>query len=391
MSLNKKSFDVVIYGATGFTGQLVAEYFAKNVNINIVKWAIAGRNENKLLQVKDKLMSIQDQLKDLDVIQADTEDENSLEQMALSTKVVISTVGPYLLHGEPVVKACISGRAHCLDLSGEPEYVHHIYKHYNFPAERAGVMIINSCGFDSVPADLGAFYTAQLLKSDGVKSIQSYVTANGTFSGGTLKSALGIMEKFSEDMLWDPTYKFGKAEAPVLHYNQDVKKWGVPMPVVDPEIVKRSSRDRKDIFGENFSYAQYFGTSYPWNAGGIVFGVGALILASKVEPIKNQILKWKPSGDGPSESERERSNFKLYFVGTSSNQKVLTTVSGGDPGYTETSKMISEAALTIIENLKLYENCGGVKTPAGVLGEIYLEKLQQKGIVFKTIKASLNS
>lgn len=386
MSLNQKEIDIVIYGATGFTGQLVAEYFAENVNYSMVKWAIAGRNETKLLQLKDKLITLQAHLKDLKIIIADTDDETSLEKMAQSTKIVITTVGPYLLHGEPIVKACVEAGTHCLDLSGEPEYVQHIYKHYNFPAERSGALIINSCGFDSVPADLGTFYTAQLLGKDDNKCIQTYVTAQGTISGGTLISAMGILEKFKEDMLWEPTYKFGNQDTPVIHFNQDIKKWGVPMPVVDPEIVKRSSREQSEVYGENFSYAQYVGTSNPFSAGGIVLGAGALIVASKIEPLKNQILRWRQSGEGPTDSERAQGQFKLYFVGTNSNKKVLTTVSGGDPGYTETSKMISEAALTILENYQEFKGKGGVKTPAGILGNLYLKRLQAKGIEFKTIQ-----
>lgn len=386
MSEKVRNIDVVIYGATGFTGQLVAEYFATYVNIKDVKWAIAGRNESKLHQVKDKLKKLNNDLAELSVIVADTQDDNSLFQLAQSTKVVITTVGPYLLHGEAIVKACVESGTHCLDLSGEPEYVHHIYKHYNFPAERSGAMIINSCGFDSVPADLGTFYTAQLLDNDSPKNIQTYVTASGSISGGTLISAMGILEKFTEDMLWDPTFKFGQKEAPLVHYQSSINKWGVPMPVVDPEIVKRSSRERVDVYGKDFSYAQYVGTSYPWSAGGIVLGASALIVASKIEPLKNFLLQWRKSGEGPSESERSAAKFEVFFVGKNASKQVITSVSGGDPGYDETSKMIAEAALTIIQHQGEWEGKGGVKTPAGVLGEKYLKRLQQRGIKFKVIQ-----
>lgn len=386
MKVSPKKYDVVIYGATGFTGQLVVEYFAKNVRFPEVKWAIAGRNQEKLFRLKNQLAAKTSELSGIGVIVADTEHPDTLDTLAQSAKVIISTVGPYVIHGEPIVKACVAAATHCLDLSGEPSYVQHIYKHYNFPAERSGAMIINSCGFDSVPADLGAFFTAQQLGESDDKTISCYLGGKGSISGGTLISAMGIIEQITEAELWEPTYKFGPAKQENIHYQHQFKKWALPMPVVDPAIVRRSAREREDIYGQRFSYAQYLGLKYPWMAGGALLGAGALLAASRIEPLKQQILKWRQSGEGPSEEERSKSFFELKFIGSASNKQVLTSVSGGDPGYTETSKMISEAALTIIENQDVFKNKGGVLTPAGALGEIYLNRLQQKGIQFKVLK-----
>lgn len=382
----QRKYDIIIYGATGFTGQLVVEYFANNVDFNKVKWAIAGRDLTKILSVKNKLLVNFPELLNLDHIIADTDDPDTLEALAKSTKLVITTVGPYQLHGEPIVKACVEAGTHCLDLTGEPKYAQHIYKYYNFSAERNQCFIINSCGFDSVPADMGAFYTAQLLGEGEDKTIECYVSAKGSFSGGTLKSAIGAMEDFNEEMILDPKYKFGSAKFEGIHKQKTINKWALPMPVIDPVIVERSSRLRKDIYGNNFSYAQYYAVKQPLVAIGAFVGVSALMLATQIPILKQQLLNFKQSGEGPSEIEREKSFFKLVFIGKSDNNTVRTCVSGGDPGYTETAKMLSEAALTIIENSDEFKNKGGVMTPAGALGEVYLKRLIDRGIEFKQLK-----
>ncbi|HUH75465.1 MAG TPA: saccharopine dehydrogenase NADP-binding domain-containing protein [Chitinophagales bacterium] len=382
----QRKYDIVIYGATGFTGQLVAEYFANNVDFKKTKWAIAGRDQNKLLSIKNKLTVRFPELLSLEHIIADTDQPDTLEALAKNTKVVITTVGPYQIYGEPIVKACVEAGTHCLDLTGEPKFVQHIYKHYNFLAERNHAFVINSCGFDSVPADMGAFYTAQLLGDSEDKSIQSYVSAKGSFSGGTLKSAIGAFEGFNEEMILDPKYKFGAEKFEGIHRQKSIQKWALPMPVVDPLIVERSSRLRKDIYGNNFSYAQYFAVKKPFVAATALVGLSALVLATQVPVLKNKILNFKQSGEGPSLKEREQSFFKLVFIGKSPNKTVETSVSGGDPGYTETAKMLSEAALTLIENPKEFSGKGGVSTPAGALGEKYLQRLIESGIQFKQLK-----
>lgn len=381
----QRKYDIVIYGSTGFTGQLVAEYFAQNVDFKKVKWAIAGRDLSKILSFKNKLLVSFPELIDLDHILADSDNPDSLEALAKTTKLVITTVGPYQIHGEPIVKACVQAGTHCLDLTGEPKYAQHIYKHYNFPAEHNNCLVINSCGFDSVPADMGAFYTAQLLGEGEDKTIESYVSAKGSFSGGTLKSAIGAMEGFNEEMFLDPKYKFGSAKFEGIHKQKSISKWALPMPVIDAAIVERSSRARKDIYGNNFSYAQYFAVKQPIVAASAFLGITALMLATQVPMLKKRLLNFKQSGEGPSQVERDQSFFKVVCIGKSSNNSVKASVSGGDPGYTETAKMLSEAALSIIENPKEFEGKGGVMTPAGALGEIYLQRLIDRGIEFKQL------
>lgn len=379
-------YDIVVYGATGFTGGLVVKYLAQNTDSTQMKWAIAGRDLNKLFKVKNSIVAEHPDLSSLGVIVASNEDEKSLERLAQSTKVVITTAGPYLKYGEQVVKSCVEAGTHCLDLSGEPNYVDHIYKYYDFPAQRSGSVIINSCGFDSVPADLGALYTAlQLGQGDG-KVIQCYVSVKGSFSGGTLLSAIEHLEQKDMSSSNGINYSIGKKKLKSFHYQKLLKKWSVPMPVIDPIVVGKSSRAHKNIYGNDFSYAQYIGLDRPWESAGLFAGVGALLLASKFSAVKEKLVDWKSSGEGPSEEERTHSHFKVSFIGSLGEKHIVTSVSGGDPGYTETSKMIAEAALLLVENGDEYKDKGGVHTPAGVLGQKYIEKLQQRGILFERVK-----
>ena len=384
MPKSSRTFDITLYGATGFTGQLVAQYLSKKAAQKKLKIAIAGRNADKLFALKNKLLALNPKLLDIGVVIASTAQQDSLEKMAGDTRVIINTVGPYYLHGEPLVKACINQRTHSVDLNGEPDYSQNIFKYYNFPAERSGTMIISSCGFDSVPADLGAFYTAKLLGEGNNKTIRCYVTVKGGISGGTWNSAMKIFDEVNEAFLTEPPFKFGNGTIPGFHNQKDIKLWAVPLPVIDPMIVRRSTFSRKDIYGENFSFGHFAGMKSSWIAGGFVAGVGILYGASRIDFIRKQLLKLIESGEGPSEKQRAKSFFKLYFVGESQGKQVKATVSGGDPGYTETSKMISEAALTIVDNYDQL-NKGGVLAPAGALGELYLDNLQQNGIHFEQI------
>jgi len=381
-----KEYDIVVYGATGFTGRLIVEYLAQNTDPSTLKWAISGRDSDKLFRLKNAIAAENETLSDVGVIVASNEDYESLVNLAQSAKVIITLAGPYAEYGELLVKACVESSTHCLDLSGEPNYVGGIYKDYNFPAERSGSIIISSCGFDSVPADLGAFYTAlQLGEGDG-KVIQSYVSVKGSVSGGTLRSAIENLEKRSLATLGEVEFSVGHKKFKSFHYQKLFKKWGIPMPVIDPVVVGRSSRARKDIYGDNFSYAQYIGLSHLLKTGAVFAGLGTLILASKSTTVKNRLTQWRKSGEGPSEDQRSKSHFKLNFIGTLEDKQVFTSVSGGDPGYSETAKMIGEAALLLVEEPNKFKGKGGVHTPAGVLGQKYLERLHQKGILFERVK-----
>lgn len=384
MNTERRLYDIVIYGATGFTGQLVAEYFAAHVDPAEVRWAVSGRNRAKLMEVKSRIEAAFPNASKAGWILADSNDPDSLKELCSSTRILLTTIGPYAHYGEPLVKACVENGTHYLDITGEPEFVQNMLNKYDASARKNNVLIINCCGFDSIPADAGAFFTASQL-SQGPKSVQGYVSAKGTFSGGTWASAINAFSKLSEGGLPKGSgagKSSGKA-MPSFHYNKETEKWAAPMPVIDPWMVKRSSQVRPEVYGEGFRYAQYIGLKSLPTMGALLLGVGALVAASQLEFSRKLLLDYRKSGDGPSAEERANGFFKLSFVGRGGSEKVVCSVSGGDPGYTETAKMLSESALTLMKHYEDLPYKGGVLTPAGALGQHLIDRLMAAGIQFK--------
>ena len=235
----EKEFDLVVFGATGFTGRLVAEYLSQNTDATVFRWAIAGRNHEKLQAVKNSMVALNPASSNVGVIIADSSDLASLRFMAKQAKVVITTAGPFMDYGEPVVQACIAEGTHYLDITGEPAYVQNILKNYDAMAKEAGVLIINCCGFDSIPADLGAYFTAKQLQGEDNIHIDGYVFSNGTFSGGTWTSAIKAFADVSKTNV--PSESNGhtkKVKQPFLQKVKETGKWALPMPVSDPWMVK---------------------------------------------------------------------------------------------------------------------------------------------------------
>lgn len=385
--MSNRTFDIIIYGATGFTGTLTAEYFAANVADGSVKWAIAGRNMQKLQAVKDRLVKINPSAASVGIVSANSDDPSELNQMCASTKILVTTVGPYALYGEPLVAACVESGTHYLDITGEPDFVNAMLKKYDAAAKAKQVLVINCCGFDSIPADAGAFFTASHLP-EGSKNIKAYVTANGTFSGGTWASAINAFSKL--------TNKSGTGSSsgsmnghsvgsglPGFHYISELKKWAVPMPVIDPWMVKRSSQLQKEHYGNDFSYGQYIGLKNLPTVAGLLAGVGGIVAAAQFEWSRNLLLNYRKSGEGPSAEERAKGYFKITFLGEGGGQKVRCSISGGDPGYSETAKMLSESALTVLHQYDNLKVKGGVVTPAGALGQYLIDRLSAAGIRFQ--------
>lgn len=230
---NIRTYDIIVWGATGFTGQLVAEYIIRHYPQ--ISLAIAGRSEAKLREVRNTLHR-----QDMPMLIAESHDYSSLFDMAMQAKVLITTVGPYIRYGEKLVKACIDSGTHYLDITGEPAFVQDILHKYHADALEKGTLVINCCGFDSVPADLGAYYTASLLRKEVPKTIKGYVSFNASFSGGTWASA---MEAFSAGMKSLPKVSGGKGGRKIpqgVYFEKEIEKWVLPMPVIDPWMVKEA-------------------------------------------------------------------------------------------------------------------------------------------------------
>jgi short subunit dehydrogenase-like uncharacterized protein len=385
-----RDYEIVVYGATGFTGALTAEYIAGHAPE--ARWALAGRNRSKLEGVRDRLAQIDPALADLPLIEAEMDNAASLKAMAESTQVVITTVGPYLKYGEPVVAACAAAGTDYIDLTGEPEFVDRMWLAHHDEAVRTGARLVHSCGFDSIPHDLGALFTVGLLPEGVPLKVQGFVRAGGTFSGGTYHSAINAMSRLRQgrQAAGERARAEGKPEGRRIHgatgppRHEDVAGgWILPVPTIDPIVVLRSAR-ALERYGPDFSYGHYFVFKRLPTLVGLAAGGGGLVALSQLPLTRNLLLKLKDPGDGPSPEEREKAWFRVRFLGESDGQRVVTEVSGGDPGYGETSKMLAESALCLARD-ELPPTAGQV-TPAAAMGQALIDRLSAAGISFSTVE-----
>jgi short subunit dehydrogenase-like uncharacterized protein len=379
----ERQHDVVVLGATGFTGALTAKYLAGHAP-DTTRWAIAGRNRSKLERLG----------LDVPVIHADVTDADSLRQLAESTRVLITTVGPYINYGEQVVAACTAAGTDYVDLTGEPEFVDQMWLRYSAQAESSGARLVHSCGFDSIPYDLGVLYTVGQLPEGSPISISGYGRVGGTFSGGTYHSAIHIMgrlrqgAKVARERSVKEQRPSGRRVRLVFgrpHRSQEAGGWAAPVPTIDPQHVLRSAR-ALDRYGPDFSYSHYMVTKRLSTLAGLGVGAGAVVTLAQLPPTRKALLKIKDPGEGPSEEQRAKSWFRVRFVGESNGKRVVTEVSGGDPGYGETSKMLAESALCLAHD-QLPERSGQLTT-AVAMGQPLIDRLTRAGIEFRVVESS---
>jgi saccharopine dehydrogenase (NAD+, L-glutamate forming) len=385
-----RDFDLVLYGATGFTGELTARYLAEHAPAGC-RWALAGRNATKLEEVRARLAKVNPACADLPLLHADAGDPQSLRTVAASTKVVITTVGPYLLYGEPLVAACAEAGTDYVDLTGEPEFVDRMYLAHHERALETGARIVHACGFDSIPHDLGAYFTVKQLPSSEKIRLRGVVRSNASFSGGTFHSAMTAFSRarqmkqaFSERRRKEPRPAGRKVRTIAGKPGRDATLglWLLPLPTIDPLIVARSAA-ALPAYGPDFGYSHFAGLkTLRFTVGGAI-GVSALALAAQVPPVREALKKRVKPGEGPSESRRAKSWFTVDFVGEAGGRTVHTRVSGGDPGYTETAKMLAESALC----LAFDDNppTAGQVTTAQAMGDALLARLQAAGISFEVV------
>jgi short subunit dehydrogenase-like uncharacterized protein len=383
-----REHDIVLFGATGFTGGLTAEYLARHADAG-TRWALAGRNREKLEAVRARLG---DAHGDVPIVHADVQDTGSLRRLAESTRVVISTVGPYINYGEPLVAACATAGTDYVDLTGEPEFVDLMWLRYHGEAERTGARLVHSCGFDSIPYDLGALFTVGQLPAGSPIELQGFVSSNAKFSGGTYHSAIHILGRLRQGARVAQERR--KQEPPPgdrrvrgvsgrPHNEPLVGGWVVPFPTIDPQTVLRSAR-ALDRYGPDFSYSHYLVVKRLPMAAGFAAGAGAVIALAQLPPTRQLLLKLKDPGEGPSPEQRAKSWFRVRFLGASDGRRLVTEVSGGDPGYGETSKMLAQSALCLA-NDNLPQTAGQV-TPAVAMGDALTRRLQREGIRFEVVE-----
>jgi short subunit dehydrogenase-like uncharacterized protein len=388
MADTARPYDVVLFGATGFTGGLTAEYLAAHAPSDL-RWALAGRSESRLNEVRDRLG------RDLPLLVADATDVEALAEVAATTKVVATTVGPYVEYGGPLVAACANAGTDYVDLTGEPEFVDRAYVEHNAAAEGSGARLVHSCGFDSIPHDLGAYFTIQELarelggEIDVPVTMRGVVRAGAGFSGGTFHSALNafarprqMKEASSARRRLEPRPEGRRSRAVAGRPRRDPELgyWLLPLPTIDPFVVARSGAALPS-YGPAFTYSHYAGTKTLRYAAGGAIGVTGLTLAAQVPPLRNALLKRVPQGEGPSARRREKSWFTVDFVASANGTEVRTRVSGGDPGYTETAKMLAESAMCLAQDEN--PNVAGQVTTATAMGDALLRRLQRAGIAFE--------
>jgi short subunit dehydrogenase-like uncharacterized protein len=387
-----RRYDLALFGGTGFTGGLTADYLAANAPAGM-RWALVGRNRAKLDAVAARLAAASPEAPKPDVVVADAGDREAMRNVAESTRVVVTTVGPYALYGEPLVAACAAAGTDYCDLTGEPEFVDRMWIEHNEEAERSGARIVHCCGFDSIPHDLGAYFTVQQLPEGVPLTVNGYVRSNARFSGGTFHSAVNgfararqTMSAAKERKRLEPRPDGREIHAAParIHHDESLGGWTVPLPTIDGPVIRRSAA-ALDRYGPDFTYGHNMVAKHLATVGGIAGGVGTAGLLAQLPPTRKLLLKLKAPGEGPSEAERERSWFKIVFVGEGGGKRVVTEVSGGDPGYSETSKMLAESGLCLAFD-ELPTRAGQL-TPAAAMGDALLARLRKAGIQFRVAEA----
>jgi short subunit dehydrogenase-like uncharacterized protein len=386
-----RRYDLALFGATGFTGGLTARYLAERGPANL-RWALVGRSRAKLEAMAAGLAETGAAVPAPDLLEADAADRAALARVAEGARVMITTVGPYALHGEPLVAACAAAGTDYVDLTGEPEFVDRMWLAHHAEAESSGARLVHCCGFDSIPHDLGAYFTVKQLPEGVPLRLDGYVRMGAQFSGGTYHSAINGFARGRQTLAaarqrrrLEPRPQGREVHSAPARPRRDPERggWVVPLPTIDGSVVRRSAA-ALERYGPNFTYGHNLVAKRLTTVAGLAAGVGAVALLAPLPPTRKLLLKVKDPGEGPSESERERSWFRVSFVGEGGGRRVLTEVSGGDPGYTETSKMLAESGLCLaFDELPLR---AGQLTTATAMGDALLARLQAAGISFRVLE-----
>ena len=409
----KRPYAVVLYGATSFVGQITAHYLTeflsntKDKDGADVTWAIAGRDEEKLNELQSKLGST------VDIILANSDDADSLDEMTKQTQVIISTVGPYLKYGEPLIKSCTTHGTDYVDLTGEAIFIKDMMDKYQDAAKQSGARIVNSCGFDSIPSDLGVYFTqTQAEKKFGRACDVIHMrvkAAKGGLSGGTIASMATIFEEVGKDksrrkQVANPYLLNDDKDAPNVRqanvskpeYDSEHKRWLAPfvMASINTRIVHRTNQLLGYEYGRDFKYDEAMWmqdgvkgqlSSYAMSAGLFGFATAMMVKPSRELLAKHVLPK---SGSGPSAEEQANGYFDIRLFGETANKDTINTKVTGDkdPGYGSTSRMLAQAALCLAQDISKEEVGGGFWTPASAMGNHLLARLEEHaGLSFEVV------
>jgi len=402
-----RDYDVVLYGASGFTGRQTAQYFAEKAQPGEARWAIAGRNREKLEAVKTRIGAA---ARDADVLVADSRDQTAIDDIVSRTRVILSAAGPFALYGGPIVDACVRLKTHYVDITGETPWVRDLIDRYHQQAASNGTRIIPFCGFDSVPSDLGACLVVRHMQRElGVpcKEVKAYFQVYGGINGGTMATMFnlydsGQTERARDLFLLNPGVSHSKEEIersqdPALpKYDRDIDAWAGPffMGPINTRVVRRSAalfEQWQAPYGPEFSYQEYmkFDGPFGWaKAGGLTAGT-AIFNAALRTPIRRLIRPIMPQpGAGPSERTMNEGWFRCELVALAPDGRKLRGLicDQGDPGNRATVKFLCEAALSLAvntEELPGGQQRGGILTPATGLGDVLAKRLRNAGMIIE--------
>ena len=391
----EKDIDIIIYGATGFTGKLCVKYF-QSINTTVT-WAMAGRNLIKLQKVAD------DHQAKVEILLADSDDESALDNLTSRARVILSTTGPFHRYGSKLVASCIKNHAHYVDITGENFWVKGLIGKHHAEASAKGIRIIPSCGFDSIPSDLGAFFSAQAIGKP-IKRIESFHSYEGGASGGTLETMfsmgeLDLGDDLTNPFLLNPEDSYSDEQMQLssdrvgIAKKSEINAWSGPfiMATANTRVVRRTEALlalRQESYGPDFTYQEHAFHKSWWSAAKslVLTGLSVLILLS---PLKRLVKPFLPKpGEGPSETVQENGWFDCKFIveANDGTKSVFYMNGKGDPGYKVTSKLVSECALCLIEDQDTLPGggeYGGILTSASGLGESLIARLKRVGINFE--------
>lgn len=395
---NTREFDVIIWGATGFTGRLVAEYYLNQYGLDgKLKWAMAGRSQSKMEQVRSGLGN-----EDIPLILADSHDAKSLNAMVKRTKVICTTVGPYAKYGNELVAACVKHGTDYCDLAGETQWIRRMIDKHHSAAEKSGSRIVHCCGFDSIPSDMGTYFIqreAKKQKDEYCKQVKMLLkSAKGGMSGGTIASMNNVMLEASQDptvakVIHNPyglnpkgeTSGPDKADLQSVKFDADVNAWLMPfiMAAINTRVVRRSHALRGYPFGKDFRYEEAMvsgqGLSGRLKGYAGLVAIGALMIGKPGSLYKKLVNRFLPEpGEGPTPEERETGFFVFTVIGKfKDGQKITAKITGDrDPGYGSTSKMLGESAVCLALDKEKSPEIAGVLTPSTAMGDALLDRLQ---------------
>jgi short subunit dehydrogenase-like uncharacterized protein len=405
MEKSTRPFDVILLGATGFTGKFVADYLLRQYGVNQgLRWAMAGRSLEKLKKLQTELGA-----EEVPVLVADNHDRASLDTLVAQTRVVCSTVGPYAKYGSELVAACVEAGTDYCDLTGEVQWMRRMIDAHQARALEKGVRIVHTCGFDSIPSDMGTFFLQREVQARFGQYCQQVklrvAGGSGGLSGGTIASLMNVLDELAKDpslkkIIWDPYIlnpageRHGK-DGPARTrggYDADARSYVGPfaMEFINAPVVRRAHALRGYPYGKDFQYDEAILTGrgfMGWLTGwGLSLGTRLMPLLGPGSPLRWILNRFLPQpGEGPSEEKRKNGFFKMKFYGKLSNGTLIrTTVVGDqDPGYGSTSKMLGECAVCLALDQEKTPKVAGFLPPSVAMGEVLLARLQEKaGLTF---------